>query len=157
MTGEVVKVVPPLRIPMRRAGEPLSFTLADFELPVVRTELAAQIEAIAPQQVQRIPINVDDHGGGFEILNALRVVDALDHRRSTITYWEPKDGRPEKIGSPRMVIDLAVDPNRIGTAEIFRLADWRIALIASESIAGVLAGCTGVQLQPLKESPYPHN
>ena len=149
MTGEPVKVVAPLRIAMRRVGEPLSFTLADFDLPVIRTEVAAEIAAVAPRHVQRIPISVNEIGGGFEILNVLRVVDALDHRRSKITYWQPEDGRPDKVGLPKMVIDLAVDPALVGTAAIFRLANWRIALIVSETVADVLAALPGVQLQPV--------
>jgi hypothetical protein len=152
MTGEGVDVVGPIRIGMRLPGEPLSFTLADFDMPVVSAELGAAIEHVAPGRVQRIPIEVLGVAGDFEILNVLQVVDALDHTRSKVTYWQPSDGRPDKVGLPRMIIDLAVDPTRVDEAEIFRLAHWRIALIVSDQVARALAGQSGVQLQPVSKS-----
>lgn len=152
MAGKPRDVAGPLRIARRRAGDPMSFTLADFDMPVVSAALGAEIERLAPNEVQRIPLRVDGNDDDFEILNVVRLVDALDHHRSKVTYWGPDDGRPDRIGMPKMVIDLAVDPERVGSAAIFRLENWRIALIVSDAVADVLASHSGVQLHPVSET-----
>lgn len=149
VAGEWVAIDEPLRIGVRQVGVPLDFTLADFEVPVVRKALGVALQAIVHDHIQRIPIKVDGEEGDFEILNVLKIADSLDHARSTITYWAEADRRPDKIGQPRMIIDLTVDPSRAAGSEIFRLLGWRIALIVSDRVAEVLKGWSGVQLEPV--------
>lgn len=37
-----------LHVPLGRCGEPMEFTLADFDMPVVRTDLAQSVSLVAP-------------------------------------------------------------------------------------------------------------
>lgn len=145
--GNTLDIQGPLYLPKRQDGQPLAFTLADFDMPVVREDLAATIAKIAPAELQRIPVAVEGESDNYEILNALRVVDCLDYDHSKVTLWNDGDGRPDKVGLPRMVTDLRVDSDRIGTTRLLRVAHWRIALVVSQNIAECIREYSGVRLE----------
>jgi len=137
------------RVPVQYEGGRLDFTLAAFDMPVVHRSVAKLIEDVAgPQAVQRIPVIVDDRHD-YEILNVLQVRAAFDESRSVFTRWGEGDGRPDRLGRLRMVIELKVDPARTDGAHIFRLEDWMIALIVSGRVKDALeqADCRGVAFQ----------
>jgi len=135
-----------LAISLRRAGVPMDFTLADFDMPVVSRALGATIERLAPGAVERIPAQVAGTNGEFEILNVTRAVRCLDENKSSIQYWTAQDGRPDKVGQYRTIVALSVDPALASGELLFRLQGWTIALIASDSLRTEFekAGFTGL-------------
>ena len=134
-----VDVAGPLRLPLRRPGKPMDFTLADFGMPVAHRALAEHIESIAPGAVQRIPVTVEGESEPYEILNILPEVYGLDEDASEIMWWTEADERPEKIGQYRMITHTVIDPARAGDALFFRLGGWKIEIICSARFQSSLA------------------
>lgn len=127
--------------------KPLNFSLTMLGVPVATKELLTAIEQVASSDVQRIPVVV---GGrpGYEILNCLRIVDAVDERHSQLLKWSDKDGRPDKIGQYRMITTLRIDAARVpDDAHVFRLKGWKVALIVSETVKAAMerVGCFGAK------------
>jgi len=146
--GMPVDVTGRLTIPLRRPGTALDFTLADFDMPVVRTDLGRDLAALCGDQVQLIPADVESENEQYSILNITRALACLDDARSGVTYWTEPDGRPDKVGEYRMVLNPHVDPARIHAEHIFRIAGWKIAMIVSEEARSVLGGATGAVFEP---------
>jgi hypothetical protein len=138
LEARVVEVHRPLRLPQRRPGRPMDFTLADFDMPVARRALAERIDAAAPGALQLVPVSIAGHDGDFVILNLLRAVRCLDERATTIQWWTSEDGRPEKVGEYRMVVNEVIDPVKAGSAQLFRLGGWQIAIVCSEAVKRTL-------------------
>lgn len=129
----------PLRIPIRHEGKLLDFTFADFDMPVVSPEVGKMFSGLCGKDIQRIPVSVSETAGNFEILNILCKRPCLDESRSeSITRWTQSDGRPEKLGKPRMVIGLRIDPSRVSSSHAFRIDGWEIALVVSEKLKALL-------------------
>lgn len=147
--GTRVAVAEPLVIRVRSAGHPLDFTLADFDMPVVRRAIGEILSQVAPTDIQRIPLAVEGHEGDYEILNVVTRRQALDESRSVITRWTEQDGRPEKVGQYFLVNRLKVDPQRTEGAAIFRLAGWEIAIVVSDEVRRALLAqeATGVKFR----------
>lgn len=149
--GRAVEAPAGLVVPVQSAGRSLDFTLAAFDMPVLRRPLAEMVETMAGEgAVQRVAAAIDGEGG-YDILNVLRVVDAFDEHRATFTRWQEGDGRPDKVGALRMVLDLKVDPQRARGARIFRLDGWKIALVVDDWMKRALerAGCRGIAFLPV--------
>src|SRR5262245_6066465 len=88
-------------IPVRRTrpGRALDYTMAGRGMPVA-SERAAQVFArFAPDDVQVIPVAVEDHQEPYFILHALHAIECVDETRSEgVQWWTEEDGRPERIG-----------------------------------------------------------
>jgi len=137
-----------MTLPLRRKGNPLDFTLADFDMPVLRTDYAKRLAELAPSEVQYIPVDVAEVGSGYSILNVLETVRCLDEEHSGVTYWKAAEGQPQRDGEYRMVLTPRVDPSRVGSRHIFRIAGWEIAMIVSEEAKALLQGASGVSFEP---------
>jgi len=127
-----------LSMPIYRSGISQGFSFAALEMPVVMREVGDLIDRVAPGQVQRIPVIVDDQEREFEILNVTRTIKCIDEQRSNITYWTTEDDRPDRVGQYRMIISMQIDPDLVGESDIFRPVGWKIRLIVSERLRGVL-------------------
>ena len=132
--GQAVDVPLPLRLPLRKAGRPLDFTLADFGMPVAVSALATRLDELAPGALQRIPIIVEGHSASYEVLNLLRTIQCLDEQATKIEWWQPIDGRPDKVGQYKTVIDEVIDASKVAAEQIFRLAGWRTIMICTERV-----------------------
>ena len=106
----VVEVAPPLTVALGRDGEPLDFTFAAFGVPVVTARIGGLLSALDSEGIQRIPVNVESHGSNYEIVNVASRVACIEPERSNITWWTEGNGGPDKAGKPRMIIDLAINP-----------------------------------------------
>jgi hypothetical protein len=132
-------------VDVQRPGIPLAFSMTLLEVPIVTIMLGDRVAAVAGRDLQRIPVRLANRTG-YEILNSLRVIDALDETRSEFMKWTAADGRPDKVGEYRMVTRLRVDPRRLPSdAHFFRLQGWLIALIVSHAVKESMeeAGCLG--------------
>jgi hypothetical protein len=121
-----------------KPGGELDFQLTSFAVPVLRTRLAAKVECIAGQDIQRIPLALRGHDG-FEVMNALRTVACLDEERAEFTKWTEMDRRPDKAGHYRMVTRLRIDVGQVPReVDIFRVEGWLVALIVSERLKAAM-------------------
>lgn len=137
---------------IRSPGKCVDFTYADFGIPVVSCLLAEEIRAHCGDAVQLIPVQIDAvAGGSFFILNVLAEVDCLDGQRSDVQRYGADDGFPDKVGKPEMILKFVLDPSRVSeTSHMFRLHDYRIALIVDEKLAVVLRAASGITLRQLE-------
>ena len=139
----------PVRAPLRRRGDPVDFNFGAFDYIVVTHVLGTALTKLQNGLAQRFPITIEAYGDGYEIFNLLNVVDCFDEARSEFTRWGPNDIRPDKIGQLCSVLTLRVDISKTAGCELFRLAGWPIAVIASERVKSLFedSEVTGVAFQ----------
>jgi hypothetical protein len=114
-------------------GPCFDFCLAAFDVPVVSKRLGDRLSSVAKDEIQLIPVTVWDDAS-YYILNTLRQLSCLDESRSLFTKWQVADGRPDRNGQYRMVVELKVAGPLIGKSNIFRIEGWYVPLVVSESI-----------------------
>lgn len=137
-----------IRFPVKPDGGVLDFTLASFAIPIVSGRLKQLLEHLGIQEVQFLPVQVEEHPEPWFILNALRVIRCIDEARcEEVQTWLPEDGQPEKVGEYRVVSGLRIDPAKVGEAQIFRPWGWRVALVVSGDVkeAWEAAALTGMR------------
>jgi hypothetical protein len=137
-----------IRFPVKPDGMTLDFTLSSFSIPVVSSRFVQVFERLGIQEVQFLPVEVENHAGPWFILNALRIFRCIDDARcEEVRYWRPEHGQPEKLGEYRSVAGLRIDPAKVEGARVFRPWGWSIALIISEDLKEALEreGLTGTR------------
>jgi uncharacterized protein DUF1629/suppressor of fused protein SUFU len=148
MSGEPTRFDGRLRVPVYHPGTSLDFTRVDTgAIPVVTEKVARVLIELAPGDVQLFPVAVDSRPEPYFLVNVARLVKCIDDEACTeVLYWEPEDGRPEKVGQYRDVYGMRIDPSKVGNAKVFRPWGWRVALIVSEDVKEALerTGATGL-------------
>lgn len=124
----------PVAVPISYTGRMVQFNFAAFDMPVASQSVASIIREVSPTAVEFYPVSVGGMEHGAFILNVLSRCACLDEGRSKVTKWSEEDGRPDKIGQYKMVIDLIVEPAKARGHDIFRIEGWKIALIVSENL-----------------------
>jgi uncharacterized protein DUF1629 len=146
--GRVLDIKKPIRLSVKPAGSALEFSHA-IGTPVVHQRVVSLFERLGLQrEVQFIPVEVEGQTEPWFILNALRVIRCIDDARcDEVFYWQPEDGRPEKLGGYKNVRGLKVDVEKIGDAHIFRPWGWLVVLIVSEHVKQAMEaeGITGAR------------
>jgi len=147
MRGEPAHVEGPLRIALYVPGKPLDFSLTDADIPIVCARVAAVFEALAPNDVQLIPVEVEGESEPYVLLNITRVVKCIDDEASSsVRYVTPEHGLPDQLGEYRSVIGMRIDPSKVGEAQVFRTWGW-VTIVVSEAIKEALErlGATGTK------------
>lgn len=129
-----VEVETPLVIPIRRPGDRLDWTFADFDMPVLSKSTAGVLSEILGSKSHMYEAHVEGCDEAYYIFNARSCVSCVDEMKSEFIKWTPEDGIPSKVGQYRQISRLIVEPNQIHGENIFRVKGWRIALIASEVV-----------------------
>ena len=139
-----------LVVPVESGSEPLDFTLASFDMPVVTARIAASLGILAPGEIQRIPVKVGALRRRYEVINVLTILNAINEDRSEITRWTEADGVPGKTGSYAGIGKLVLNRTALGASKIFRLKNWELPLIVSDVIKNALqkAHTTGIAFPP---------
>jgi hypothetical protein len=132
-----------VRIEVREPGEPLDFTLADFDMPVLLGRYTDELQELASGDFQRIRAQVDDRLEPFDILNVLPLVSCLDHENSELTYWTESDENPEMVGQVRMVVTLRIRSELVGNHHLFRIREWPVPIIISQQARAILQQAQG--------------
>ena len=122
-TGEPVPVV---NVPEDRQYEIL---FDAFMIPLVSRSLAGLLLDAAREDVQLVPTT----NPAYWILNVLKVHDAIDRNRSRFTSYPADYSRVDLAGKPEMFTKVVLSRDRI-SASIFRLVDWSMAIVVSESV-----------------------
>jgi len=139
----------PIPLHVFQEGTRVDYERTSFAIPVVSRRFAEALCAVAPMDFQRIPAIVVEEAGEWEILNVLARPDCIDRERSAIQYY-PRN-HAEKPGRPRGVLQLVLDPTRVGGHSVFRPKDWEVALIVSQAAKSALdaIGATGLEFVPV--------
>ncbi|RKG70385.1 imm11 family protein [Corallococcus terminator] len=146
--GQRVSTHERIRIPIEIAGKPLDYSHAAFSIPIVHARVASLFTAMAPDDVQLIPVELDTPARQHFILNATRLMKCIDDAASEeVRYWTPEDGLPEKTGTYASVAGMRIDPSKVGDAKVFRTWGWTVALIVSGDLKEALeqADMTGTR------------
>lgn len=140
----------PVNIAVKQGQCSLDFTLGSFDMPVVRVWLGQALLESAAKDIQLVKALVDGDDD-FVVLNVLSNVDAIDEGRSEITRWTEEDGRPEKVGTYFGIGKMAIRTDKVQSAQMFRLKQWELPLIVSNSIKSVLQTLkvTGIDFEEL--------
>jgi hypothetical protein len=147
-----------VQLPVKIPGTPLDYSHAAFSIPVVHGRVATLLTRLAPDDVQLIPVEVENQREAYFILNAIRTVQCIDDQASEeVRRWLPEDGRPEKLGMYRSVYGMRIDSARVGAARVFRTWGWTVALVVSEDIKDALehAGITGTRFKDVTSPGTP--
>lgn len=138
--GERVAVGERLKVPFRRPGLKLDFTAAGAaSTPIVSARVAAVFEALAPDDVQLFPVDVEGTSEPFFLLVIAKLLDCInDGLCSEVERWTPEDGQPEKVGQYRFVYGLRIDPTKVTDARVFRLWGWPLPIIMEEEVKAAL-------------------
>ena len=145
-----------LRLPLRRPGRALDFTMADFAMPVARRPLAEQFDQLAPGAVQRVSVAVEGTApGDYEIVTVLRQVACVDEAETQVVRWTPEMGLPDMVGKYLYLTNIVIDPAKADGATLFRLAGWNAAIVCNEAVKLGLEAqpWTGLRFWPLGTSP----
>lgn len=141
-----------LTVGVKRRGDATAFGFALGLVPVVSIQAADVISHMAPGAIERIPIDIEGIRGKYEALNIVRVVDAIDPKRSTYSLWGPEDNRPDRLGDFRSVDRLVIKDDVRQDVCIFRPLGWEVVLIVSAKLRKALdaLGNLGILFRPLE-------
>jgi hypothetical protein len=136
-----------LVIQKRRHGQPIDFTLADFDMPVASERLAEVLLQHVKDSVQLLPAAVHGEQGKYFIVNAVRAIPCISDKDSLVMRWNESDGRPEKTGSYRMIAEPVLTAANHRGEPIFRAAGWEVMLLCTEALRTVVErlGFTGIE------------
>lgn len=133
-----------LQIPIDEEGEELDITWAPFDIPIVSQKCGEIIRSVAPQSVQLIPASLPN-ARQVLVVNILSIVDCLDYERSSLSVYPSDYYRKDLVGKPQAVLRLMIRPDKTQGMHLFRVANYKTALVASDRLLGALAEarCTG--------------
>ena len=131
-SGRRAQPILDLNVPIEIRGKEVDFNFCHSLVVVTASRFNAAIESIDGSAIQRIPVEVDGNRTAYEILNVCKLVACFDEERSVFQKWSEEDSRPEKVGKLEMVVDLKIDRAAATGHDIFRVAEWPLALIISE-------------------------
>ena len=142
----------PLVLRIEECGQPVSFYLSAFHMPVVERRFAERLDELCSGEAQLVAVTVPTAEREYVILNVLQERQCVDEQKTTeVGRWTMEDGIPELVGKYHALTGLRVDARNIGDAQIFRIKDFPVALIVSERVkdAWEEMGISGVKFQPV--------
>jgi len=130
-----------------RLGAPVQE--ANVGVPVVHVRVASLLAALAPDDAQLLPVDVEGQPDQYLILVATRLIRCIDEKASRIRLWTHEDGLPDMVGQYASVRDLRIDKARTGSAQVFRLEGWIVSLLVSGEIKDAMEriGATGTRFE----------
>lgn len=125
----------PLHCRVSVTGCEVDFTLAGFGAPVVSRGLSQQLLALAPRDVQLVPLIVDGSATEFDLLNVLHCVDALDDQKSIGGRWP--EGSPT-AGQWLYVARAALNAEVTDGHALFRVHGWPLPIFCTDAVRETL-------------------
>jgi hypothetical protein len=123
----------PLRAVVERPGRQTDLSLAGVGAPVVSAQLGRVFQDYADDDVELLPLAIEEADPAHFVLNVARLVDAIDGERSAINYW-PADAPASLAGKPSHVSKLVVRGDTVLGIGCFRPSGWGVALIVSSDL-----------------------
>ncbi|RYZ15592.1 MAG: hypothetical protein EOO70_06475 [Myxococcaceae bacterium] len=141
-------------------GERRAFVLSGIEqAPIVSEAVANVFRTFASGDVQLIPMTIAGQPGQYLVVNATRVVDAIDEARCReVHHHDEDDPSPFYEGEYRWIYGLRIAPSKTEGAQVFRLKKFKTAFIVSEDIKNALEGVgnLGVSFERVTGAPETH-
>ncbi|GMT97552.1 hypothetical protein KH5H1_16710 [Corallococcus caeni] len=141
-------------------GKRRAFVFSVIEqAPIVSEAIANVFRALAPDDVQLFPVMVEGESDPFFVVNATKVVDAIDEARCReVHHYDEDDPAPGYEGEYNWIYGLRIDPMKTEGAQVFRLMKFKTAFIVSEDIKNALeaVGNLGVSFERVTGTPEPH-
>ena len=111
------------------SGAPTDFVLTGFSIPVVSGAFREIVESICPSEVQFFP-TIGTDISRLWVMNVLASIECIDYEKSELQICANK-GRAfrHRYGKPEMISRLAIKDIAPETGSIFRVKDWRTAII----------------------------
>lgn len=131
-------------------GDPVDFTFAALEVPIVQERVGELVESLAPGEVQRVPIAIEGQSEKYEILNVLSCPGCLDMAKSRISF-RSESGRESEIS---LVQECVINDANAAGHHIFRLEEYGLYIYVSREMKIRLedAGVTGVTYEEVAVS-----
>ncbi|MBJ6760745.1 hypothetical protein JGU66_08210 [Myxococcaceae bacterium JPH2] len=124
------------------------------ETPIVSEAVAKVFKTLAPDDVQLFPVTIEGVPEPYFVVNATKVIDAIDEARcSEVHHYEQDKHPPEYPGEYNWIYGLQIDPAKTEGAQVFRLKKFKVAFIVSEDIKDALerVGNLGVSFDPVTQ------
>jgi hypothetical protein len=146
-----------LQVVISQDGIPVDFRAAWNGNIICSTRFAQVVESVQSSAIQRIPVAIVSNDrqrviyeSGFEILNVIDVVEALDFQASIIEYYNPPihDHIDNDI---KMIVKIVLKPEKAQGHHLFRLRESRSHLLVSDQLRAALksSNLTGVKFTKL--------
>jgi hypothetical protein len=121
-----------LNIAVNESGNPLDFTYASFEIPIVNEKGKSVFNK---NDVNFYQIANNSFNENYYLGHVLNELECVDEENSTFDKFELNDKiRPDKAGQYKTIYKLKLNPNVVYPNEIFRIKNYSVALIVSENI-----------------------
>jgi hypothetical protein len=140
--GRVLPDLGRLKAQIAHPGTQRAFVFSAIEeAPLVSEAVANVFKKLAPDDVQLLPVSIEGEPERYFVVNATKVVDAIDEARCReVQHDDEDDPSPEYPGEYRWIYGLRIDPSKVGDAHVFRLKKFKIAFVVSEDIKSALDG-----------------
>ncbi|WP_223783515.1 imm11 family protein [Myxococcus sp. AS-1-15] len=140
--GRVLEDPGSIRSQVSHPGTKRAFVFGGVErTPIVSEALANVFRKLAPGDVQLFPVTVEGAPERFFVVNATKVVDAIDEARCREVHHDDGDApAPGYEGEYSWIYGLRIDPAKTEGAQVFRLKRFKVAFVVSEDIKTALEG-----------------
>ncbi|WP_328701064.1 imm11 family protein [Corallococcus silvisoli] len=109
--------------------------------PIVSEALANVFQTLAPDDVQLFPVTVEGESERYFVVNAIKVVDAIDEAGCReVHHYDEDDPSTDYPGEYNWIYGLRIDPLKTEGAHVFRLKKFKTAFIVSEEVKNALEG-----------------
>ncbi|MFY2561131.1 imm11 family protein [Corallococcus terminator] len=107
--------------------------------PMVSEGVANVFRTLAPGDVQLFPVSIEGEAEPYFVVNAIKVVDAIDEARCReVHHYDEDDPSPDFPGEYNWIYGLRIDPAKTEGAHVFRLKKFKVAFIVSEEVRSAL-------------------
>ncbi|MCP3100718.1 hypothetical protein LZ198_17755 [Myxococcus sp. K15C18031901] len=158
--GRVLPDPGSIKAQVSHPGTKRAFVFGGVErTPIVSEALANVFRSLARDDVQLFPVTVEGESERYFVVNAIKVVDAIDETRCReVHHYDEGGAFPEYAGEYRWIYGLRIDPAKTEGAQVFRLKKFKTALIVSEEVKDALerVGNLGVSFERVTEVPDLH-
>ena len=128
----------PAYVPIYRNGYAASFSMGSFDIPVVSGPVAETLRQHCPDSVQLLPVLIPGQRDIYYIANFLDLLDCVDEERTQVSRWELGDGRDDRIGEYRVLMDITLCQRVCEGNHAFRIRGWEICLVVSDRLRNAL-------------------
>ncbi|WP_236068683.1 imm11 family protein [Citreicoccus inhibens] len=153
--GRMLPALGPMQAEVAHRGTRRSFVLSGIEqAPIVSEAVAHVFRTLASDDVQLLPMTIAGESEPYFVVNATKVIDAIDEARCSEVHHYDKDSHPpEFAGEYNWIYGLRIDPAKTEGAQVFRLKKFKVAFIVSEDIKDALerVGNLGVSFDPVTQ------
>jgi hypothetical protein len=109
------------------------------ETPIGSQAVANVFRTLAPGDVQLFPVTVEGEPERYFVVNATKVVDAIDEALCREVHpYDEDDPSSYYEGGYNWIYGLRIDPSKTEGAQVFRLKKFKVAFIVSEEIKNAL-------------------